>query len=121
MPWTDVREDREQYKFRNIDNETVVAVTEVLNNTGNAINVTKTTVTSIATQILMPEGINQYSIFHQTTGGILYYNEDNSVGATDPQLKTNDVLNVTGVKDFEIWMKSSAGDITVFVTSITKA
>lgn len=25
MPWTDVREDREQYKFRNIDNETVVA------------------------------------------------------------------------------------------------
>lgn len=120
MPWTNVREDKEQYKFRNVNGATVVAVTEEINNTGNAVQIIKTTVTTTATQIEMPEGIVSFSVFHQTSGSVLYYNEASTVDSTDPHLKVNDTLKITGARDFELWMKSDSEDVIVYVLSTAK-
>jgi len=88
--------------------------------TKNGIETIVTSVGTTATQIEVPEGVKEYTIFHQTVENYIHWGADNTVSTSDPILKMDDVLEISGSKNFEIWMKTSSGTVEVFVLATVK-
>ena len=81
----------------------------------NRLYIESTTITTSATEITFPEVDGEYHIFHQTSGGIVYYNSEDTVSSSDPKLAENDELVIKGTSSFTLYGLSDSGSVTLFV------
>ena len=84
---------------------------------GQSVQIITTTVTTSAIKIEVPEGVNKYTIFHQTEDGVVHWG-DNNVDSNYPTLIDGDVIEIEGEEDFEIYGVTTTGTITVFAVSV---
>lgn len=85
--------------------------------TKNSFEAITTSVTTSATEIEMPEDTQTYQVFHQTEDAVLYVRGDNTVSSSDIKLEYGDHIEISGTKDFELWMISASGSVDVFVAA----
>lgn len=79
-----------------------------------------TSVGTTAVQIDVPENATEYTIFHQSEDGIVFWG-DEDVDNTYPKLNNGEVIEVTGKNDFEIYGITSTGTITVYVVVTSRS
>lgn len=82
------------------NNELIIEVTSIDNN---------------STPVDFPDASGVFKIFHQTTGGILYYSGESNFPTTSPKLEANEVLEIEGDGSFTLYAKTSSGVINLFV------
>ena len=80
----------------------------------------KTSVSTTATQLIFPEKGTSFLIMHRTPNGIIHIKSDNSVSSVDFKLKEDDILEIDGNIDFELWAITESGTVDVFNMSIAK-
>jgi hypothetical protein len=80
----------------------------------------KTTITTEAKQIVFPENGSNFKVIHKTTGGLLYIKSESSVSSSNFYLEKNDILEINGTPNFELYGLANAGSIDVFVIATSK-
>ena len=80
----------------------------------------KNSVITTVTQLIFPEKGTSFIIIHRTPNGIIHIKSDDSVSSIDFKLKEDDILEIEGNIDFELWAITESGTVDVFIMSIDK-
>lgn len=115
------REDKDFGAFRRIGlNKWSRITTETPESlTHSGLLIQKTTVSTTASKIVMPEGASRVSIFHQTRAANVYFSGSDDVSTDDIRLDANSTIELIVDNNFSIWMISDV-DVTVFAVSTVK-
>ena len=105
--------------YSKVNNKTFIHTLEQgFNN--NTIDFVKTNISTTAKQIVFPEQGNQFIVIHKTDSGIMYVNKDENVATSDFPMNKNDILEISGRPDFNLWGITSSGSVDVFVITAIK-
>ena len=86
----------------------------------NSLLQEKTLVTTEAIQLVFPEKGTKFRITHRTTDGKVYIKSDKTVSDANYFLKEDQIFEVEGNSNFELWAKAESGSVDIFILSVYK-